>query len=353
MKICSVSRGILLLVCWTCAISAFAADTITGKVRNETTDKPAAGDDVVLLRLENGMEEEARTRTDAQGAFLLPLAVATARHVVRVMHQGVNYDQSLSGTGPLEIAVFNAIPHIQNLQGGIGMAQIESDGQMLKITEMYSITNDSVPPMTQSGPRNFEISISPAATLDVLVVKKGGGVWVNVTPAPIKGQPGRYAVDFPIRPGDTLFKFVYHLPYTGPTTLHVRPAYPLKSFAVMHPPSMSFKPSRPQAFTSPGLAQGLQVEQVVSKLGVRDVPAFEISGIGLAPSPSQAAKASPASGSSNAAGSPTPASSTIRSQAAPERPDNGVWVILTGIAAIVAASLYAVWKRRKRALPGS
>jgi len=343
----------LLVVCWACPITAFAADTITGKVRNETTRQPAAGDDVVLLRLENGMEEEARTRTDAEGAFVLPLSVANARHVVRVMHQGVNYDQNLSGNGPLEIAVFNAIPHLKNLQGSIGMAQIESDGQTLKITEMYSIINDSVPPMTQSGPRNFEISISPAATLDALVVKKGGGVWVNVTPAPMKGQRGRYAVDFPIRPGDTLFKFAYHLPYAGRTTLHVRLAYPIKSFAVMHPPSMSFKSSRPQAFTSPGLAQGLRVEQVVSKPVVRDVPAFEISGIGLAPSPTQAAKASPALGSSNAVGSPTPAASANRSPTSQGRPENGMWAILTGIAVLVAASLYAVWKRRKRALSGS
>ncbi|MBZ5504383.1 MAG: hypothetical protein LAO78_02750 [Acidobacteriia bacterium] len=347
MKICSGIKSILSVMCCAYAVSAFAADTLNGKVLNQTTNQPAAGDEVVLLRLENGMEEEAKTRTDAQGAFALQLTVANAKHIVRVLHRGVNYDLNVTGKGPLEIPVFDAVPHIQNLQGSIGIAQVESDGQMLKITEMYSITNDSVPPVTQSGPRNFEISIPPKATLDSTTVKKGGGIWVNVTPTPVKGQQGRYAIDFPIRPGDTLFKFIYHLPYAGPTTLHVKLAYPIKSFAVMHPPSMSFKSSQPKAFTSPGEAQGLRVEQAVSKPVVRDVPAFEISGTGLAPA--KASQSSPATSPAAAAAARNPATAVaVTPPAAAGQPENGVWIILTGIGALLGATAYAVWKRRKR-----
>jgi hypothetical protein len=352
MNIRSGIKSTLLLVCCCYALSACAADTISGSVRNRTSDKAAAGDEVLLLRLQNGMEEEGRTRTDAAGAFSLPLASVDAPHVIRVLHQGVNYDQTLSGKGPLEIAVYDAVPRIRDLQGNLGIAQVESDGQMLKVTEMYSIANDSVPPVTQSGPRNFEISIAPKATLDSLEVKKGGGVWVNLAPVPIKGQKGRYAVDFPIRPGDTLFKFVYHLPYSGPTRLQVKLPYPIRNFAVMHPPSMLFKPSSAQAFTSPGLAQGLRVEQAVSKSVVRDVPEFEISGIGLAPPP-QAAKASSAMVPAPTAASPpkpdTPASVTLL--AVPGGAENGMWILLlSGIAALFTAIAYAVWKKRKRTI---
>ena len=56
----------------------------------------------------------------------------------------------------------------------------------------------------------------------------------------------------------------------------------------MHPPSMSFKPSSVAAFASPGIAQGLRVEQAVGK-PVRDVAPFEVSGIGLVAT-TQAAK---------------------------------------------------------------
>ena len=34
-------------------------------------------------------------------------------------------------------------------------------------------------------------------------------------------------MDFPIRPGDTLFKYVYHLPYSGPSPLQVKLPYPI------------------------------------------------------------------------------------------------------------------------------
>src|SRR5215467_13502312 len=335
-----IKSTLLLVVCVACALSAFAADTITGRVRNQTSGRAAAGDEVILLRLQNGMEEEARTRTDVEGGFSLPLLSADALRILRVLYQGVNYDQSLSGKGPLEISVFDAVPRIRDLQGTIGIAQVESDGEMLKVTEMYSIANNSAPPVTQSGLHNFEISIAPKATLDAFVAKKGGGVWVNAVPVPIKGQQGRYAVDFPIRPGDTLFKYVYHLPYSGPSTVQVKLPYPIRNFAVMHPPSMSFKPSSAQAFTSSGMAQGLRIEQAVGRPVVRSVPAFEISGIGLA-AQTQPASTSPAMTHAAAVAPPkpqTPASTVL--PVVPARSDDRVWVLLSGIVALLTAIAY-------------
>jgi hypothetical protein len=353
MNICSRIRRAVALICCFYAVSVFASDAITGKVRNQTTNKPAAGDEVVLLRLENGMEQESSTRTDAEGSFVLPMGAANARHVIRVWHKGVNYDQSLSGKGPLHIAVFDSVPRIPNLQGRIGIAQVESDGEVLKVTEMYAIDNHAVPQVTQSRADNFEISLSPNAAIDSVAARKDGGVWVNITPVPIPGHQGGYAVDFPIRPGGTQFKLIYHLPYAGPATLHVRPAYPVKSFAVMHPQSLTFKSSVPAAFTSPGVTQGLQVEQAVAKPLVREIPAFEISGIGFLP-PATQADASTKAGPSSEVDPPVIASSAAHSTQVSLAPqETGMWAILSGIVALVLASLYGVWRRRKSAVPRS
>jgi len=330
------------------ALSACAADTISGKVHNQTTDKPAAGDDVILLRLEKGMDEEARTKTDSQGAFSLQVNGGGAGHVVRVLHKGVNYDTSLDHNGPMNILVFDSVARIQDLQAKLGMAQVESDGQVLKITEMYDISNESAPPVTQSRPDNFEISISPKATLDSLVVKKGaGGLWLNVTPVPVKGQQGRYVADFPLRPGETLFKFVYHLSYSGSASLSVKPAYPVRSFAVLHPASLSFKSSRPDAFTSPGVTHGLQVEQAVSKPIVRVVPVFEIAGTGLAEPAQQTAKASPMVPSQSAATAKPSAPATSSSTTGTDQIESEKWALLAGGAVLLAAIFYMVWKKRK------
>jgi len=348
MNICSGSKSksffFFLLVCLN-ALSAFAADAITGKVVNLTTNRPSVGDKVVLLRLENGMEEESSTQTDSQGSFVLQPAGADAGHMVRVVHQGVNYDLGVNGKRPLEITIYDAVSHISNLEASIGMAQAESDGQILKITEMYSIANNSAPPVTQSGPRNFEISIPANSVLDSLNVRRGGGIWTTLAPTPMKGQQGHYVVDFPMRPGDTLFKFVYHVPYTGPTALHIRPAYPVRNFAVMHPPSMNFRPIRAQAFASPGEAQGLRVEQVIGSGLVREVPTFELSGIGMAPPRvnSAASAISPAEAAPHDPEKPAAALPAV-----PRQPETTLWFVLSGLAVLTLAAAYAVWKRRKR-----
>ncbi|MGB2836374.1 MAG: hypothetical protein WBC30_12160, partial [Candidatus Sulfotelmatobacter sp.] len=65
--------------------SLVSAQTLTGTVKNSTTDKPAAGDEVVLLKLSQGMEEAGRTKTDAQGRFSFKLDDAQSPHLVRVI----------------------------------------------------------------------------------------------------------------------------------------------------------------------------------------------------------------------------------------------------------------------------
>src|ERR1051325_1443974 len=101
-----IATGLAVICCL--LGSAIAADTITGKVMNRTTGQPAVGDDVILLRLTEGMQEEAKTKTDSQGAFSLPITSPDVAHIVRVFHQDVNYDQRIVGKTPLEMNVFDA-----------------------------------------------------------------------------------------------------------------------------------------------------------------------------------------------------------------------------------------------------
>ena len=42
--------------------SVASAQTLNGTLKNGTTGKPAAGDDVILIKLGQGMEEAARTK---------------------------------------------------------------------------------------------------------------------------------------------------------------------------------------------------------------------------------------------------------------------------------------------------
>jgi len=344
-------KGALLLVCCSVTLAALAADTISGTVRNHTSNTAAAGDEVFLIRLGDGMQEQARTKTDSRGAFEFQ-AVPDSHYIVRVMHQGVNYDQVGNGTG-LEIAVYDAVAKIRDLSGRMGIAQVEADDGALKVTEMYAISNASVPPVTQAGRRNFEFSLPPDAGLDAFIVKRAGGLWVKVSPAPVAGHPGRYALDFPLRPGETLFKFSYHFPYDGKASLHLKLAYPIQNFAVVHPPSISFKAAHAGAFSSPGEVQGMRLEQAVRKPLVGDVPAFEVSGMGTA---ANSAAGSPLQSAPSVVPTPVaPARSAGPLTSAPTSPKtttNPTWIVLPGIAAFLAALTFAVWRRR-RTRPGS
>jgi hypothetical protein len=339
------------------SLAALAAEDITGIVRNQSRGQASAGDEVILLRFRQGMEEVSRTRTDAQGAFTFNGISAfngtsvTDQYMVRVVHHNVNYDQTVIGRAPLAISVFDSVPRIQGLSGNLGIARMESDGKILKVTEMYAINNASAPPLTQSGPRNFEIFLPPKAVFDSVEARREQGVWVKIAPAPVNGQPGRYAIDFPLRPGDTLIKFTYHLPYSKAASFQLKLSYPIRKFAVMHPPSMVFKALRPGTFTNPGQADGLQIEAAVKPL-VGDVPPFEISGVGVAPPPVSAAVPTPAP-----AVAPAPAAAATRSPATgrasgpnaapPAGRFRESWVVVLATVGLLIIGAFAFWRIRR------
>ncbi len=336
-----------IFLLWLCCISAFAADTITGHVRNGTLNKPSPGDQVILLQLGDGMQEESHAVTGSDGAFSIAVTRPAASHLLRVVHQGVIYDQKVSGSSSLQLQVFDAVPVVPGLSGKVGMAQFESAGALLKVTEMYDIANLSQPPVTQAGAHNFEFSIPPAATLDSFQAKRAGGVWVNLKPAIISADTNRFAVDFPLRPGETLLRFVYRLPADSAATFKLHPAYPVANFAVAHPPPIRFKAARAGDFTSPGVARGLRLEQVVTSHPIREIPAFEISGIGTAPN-------APASGIL----APAPAAATthnpvsVAGSAAASGPGEGMWPLVVALACLLTTIVFGALRRRRQTRSG-
>lgn len=336
-----------LFVAVLCSALAFAAETISGTVRNQTTGQPSIGDQVVLLRLENGMEEEVRTVTDSQGRFALPASVAGAQHVVRVLHHGLNYDQPVTTRAEVEINVYDGVAKVPGLYGSLGIAQVESDGSFLKITEMYSISNVSSPPVTQKGSHDFDFFLPPAAVLNFLMVKRPGGIWVNVIPTPRPDFRDSYSVDFPLLPGDTLFKFVYRLPEKGAMPLRLKLPYPIRNFAIMHPPSMRFSAVHAATFSSSGIVQGLQVERSTRALQV-EVPAFEVSGVGVIPPKVVAMEVQPV----QSASAPQPLVSAQPGAVAPIGPASLAGILALGSAFVflLSAIAFGLWQKKRNGM---
>src|SRR5579864_3761314 len=86
-----------------------AAQTLTGTVKNSTTGKPSAGDEVVVFKLGQGMEESGHTKTNAEGQFSFKLDDPQAAHLVRAIHQNVMYHRLVPrGTTSVAIDVYDA-----------------------------------------------------------------------------------------------------------------------------------------------------------------------------------------------------------------------------------------------------
>lgn len=341
-----IKSFLIIVLCLTASV--VVAQTITGTVHNQTTGKPSVGDEVVLLRLGEGMQEEAQTKTNDQGRFTLKAPSSAGQYLLQVSHQGVNYDQPVAGSGEVEINVYDAVNRIPNLRGSVGFAQVESgDGKSLKVTEMYEIINNSNPPVTQLRADNFEITVPPDAAIDSLQLRRGRGIWVKMVPNPVKGQKGKYTINFPIRPGSTQLNFTYHFPYQGQATVHLRVPYPIEKFGIMHPSSMSFKSVLPDAFQSGAISPTVQGEGLMTP-AVGDVPAFQISGVGTAPehgtqgaaAPSGSAVAAPPS---NVHAVPLNAPATATGQSTKE-----LWLMIAGIAAILIVGAYAIQRSKRR-----
>jgi 5-hydroxyisourate hydrolase-like protein (transthyretin family) len=335
MSCFSLTRNLaLVLFCFGGASLLFADSSISGTVRNQTTGRPAGGDRVLLLRLENGMQEEARTATGQNGKFSLPLRQNSAERLVRVIHQGVNYDQKVAGNSAGEIAVYDAVPQVSGLTASVGIVQIESEDGKLKITEMYSIRNNSKPPVTQSSSENFEFEVPADAKLELFQAKRAGAVWVNLRATPDAAQQGRYSSDFPIRPGDTLFQFVYRVPQSDGVNLHVKLPYPTSRFAVLHSPSLLFQAAA-GAFTNPGRVQGMKLEQATNTALLTKAPAFAVS----ASSETAAAQNAVSASAANAPANPKEKS---RKRTAT------LLIVLIGAGILYAALIYAARRRRTR-----
>ena len=222
--------------------SLAAAQTLTGTVKNATSGKPAAGDDVVLLSLTQGMEESARTKTDAKGNFSLKLDDAQSPHLVRAIHQGVTYHRMAPpGTTSVEVEVFDASKKIDGISVVADIMRIQAAQGQIEIVREFGVQNSSKPPRTQMDERNLEFYIPDGAQIiaDSATATTENGNPLKTAPVP-EGEKNRYSFIFPLRPGLTRFEVAYQMPYTGSANLDPKSQYPLEHFVVMTPKAMQF-----------------------------------------------------------------------------------------------------------------
>ena len=287
----------------TVVCSVAAAQTLTGVVTNKTDGKAAAGDDVVLLKLAQGMQELTRTRTDSRGHFKLtiPEDGPGALHMVRVTHDKANYFRPVQpGTQSVEVEVYSAAPEVEGvvLTEDVLQVQTEPGGASLKVVEHFLLKNESSPAKTLFSEHPFELNLPENATVEGGAAKGPGGMAVQASLVPM-GAPGHYTIIFPIRPGETEFHVWYHVPYKDSFTFHPRPVMATDNLAIMMPKSMTFKAGAGSPFAAVTEDVGGQAQAFVARNAMPSQPLeFTVSGTGALPR--ETAAASQGAGEQNA-----------------------------------------------------
>ncbi len=268
--------GVLLLLLSTGVL----AETLTGKVTNGTNGKPSAGDDVVLIKLAQGMQEAGRTKTDSQGNFKIDVDNLSQPHLVRVNHQGVNYFQPAPpGTNAVTLQVYDVAKKLDGISTTVDVMRFQAQNGQLQVLELFAVQNSSKPPRSQMSDDNYEISLPPGAQIDTSLAKAPGGQPVNSAPVPLQ-KKGRYTFVFPLRPGETQFEVGYHLPYSGQTKIDPQPLVAQQHFVVMLPKEMQFKPDSAARFQNMPDDSGANV-QVATEVQPGEALGFTVSGAGV------------------------------------------------------------------------
>jgi hypothetical protein len=334
--------------------AALGASHITGSVRNQSRGEPAAGDEVILVRVDRGMQGEARAKTDEHGAFTLDVPHPDKPYLVRVVHWGVSYDLPAFAGDALSIQVFDAATRVRGITGTIEILRTGTIGNLLHVSDLVEIKNESSPPLTQAGERTFDVYLPANAKIDSVLAAGPGKMGATISASSVPGEPGHYTVNFPLRPGATKFAFNYDLPYHGHVVFQTKHAYPLQQFAVMIPPTMKFS-SRSPAFKILATGDSRYQVRAANQLQAGEGPGFEVSGAGTLPSVgdqanSQAGSPSPAP--------PNPARSAPARAALPSlasidsrlkhTPPPSQSLVLAGVTSILlVACALLVWRARK------
>ncbi len=330
-----------------------AAQTLTGTVTNATTNKPAVGDEIILINLTNGMDVAGSTKADAGGKYSFTLSGPAGPRLIRAIHQGVTYHQlARPGTNSVDINVYDVVPKVVGLSVTVDVLRFQTNNGTLQGVRTFAVNNNSTPPKTQMNDHNFEFFLPPNAKLEQVEARAPNGQPIAAESAPQK-EKDRYSVQFPLRPGETQFQIAFTLPYSGKMTIDPKPIYPSEHFVVVVPKTMQFAAANAALFESvKDPTQGDNLMEVARQAKPGQALGFTLQGNGtIVELPEEGANGTQPE--QPQAGQPSPGTRDNRPGGglgapidAPDALQKYRWPILFGFALLLAIGGWAVTKRQ-------
>lgn len=324
-----------------------AAGTVTGVVKNGTTNRIAPGTPVTLIQLQGGMQPVANTKTDAQGrySFSNP-GIGKQPMLVRAHFQGVDYLEPVApgNSNPnVNINVYDPTTDTSSFHVLHQIVALEPQKGTLMVGEEFDIQNQTKPPKSYFRANgSFEFDLPQGADLNQ--AEAWGPSGMPVVQGTVNKGPNRYAITFPFRPGQNGVRFSYKVNYAdNQTTLHLRSPYPIETAVLLAPPAVKviadgFSPSGQEHGWDVYMRQGLDANSPVllAVSGTGPIPAVT-SGSG-----SNGQGQSAGGGQAGASSAPTPVA-----QALPPRLDSVRWIVIAGFGAMFLLGAFFLWWKSK------
>jgi hypothetical protein len=234
--------------------------------------------------------------------------------------------------------------------------RFQAQGNQLQGIRLFAVNNPSDPPRTQANEQNFEFYLPEGSEIDQTMAMTANGQPIN-SPAIPQKEKNRYAFNFPLRPGETQFQVVYHLPYSGQLSINPKSLYATQHFVVMLPKSMQFTADSGAAFQPmQDPRQSDAIVEVISKTQAGQPLGFKIAGTGTLAEAKEDAEGAPSPVGGEQASAP-------QAQGRDSRPGGGLgppsdapdplekyrWPILGCFAVLLAAGAFYIASRSKTA----
>ena len=317
-----------------------AAGTVTGTVRNGTTNKPVVGAEVILLQLQGGMEPVATTKTDSTGHFSITNdALGGSPMLLRVPYKGVLYHQPIPpGATTADVEIYEPTSDSHSFAVTSHAIILQPKGSDLLVGEEYDIQNQSNPPVAyflKDG--TFKFQLPSGGQLNQ--VSAWGSTGMPVIQGTIDLGKGLEAVDWPFRPGDNGVRITYQLPYaSNQATLKTSSRYNVQRVLLVAPPGLQVSS---EGFAPAGTEQGYDV---FTRDSVAANTPITIAVSGTAPEPAAAASGDTQDPSVNSRADSTDAAASVTTL--PPRLDNNLkYILVAGFAALFILGVLFLWRK--------
>jgi hypothetical protein len=346
----ATSRALAVFVLLVALAPLTYAGTVDGVVRNGTTNKVAAGADVILIQLQGGMQPVAKTKTDADGHYHFDNPqLGTGPMLIRVVYRGVNYHEPITPgktTADVEVYEPTTAPTAFNVANHAVILQ--ANGSELMVGEEYLINNKTQPPVAfykEDG--SFDFNLPTGAEFGQ--ASAWGASNMPVVQGTIDKGKDKMAIAFPFRPGESGVRLAYRLPYPGNHLMlrNVSP-YAAERLIIAAPPSMQIAGT---GISPAGQNQGFNVYTLDN---VAANKAIDITVSGTAPLPQNSSDGSAGAGADNSqntsvnsraadAGDQGSAVASVTATAIPARLDSLKWILTAGFAGIFVLGFMFLW----------